>query len=48
MLFVSMLHIAFASPFSLKEVDENCCKKIFQKVVEGNYRDVLEICRKPS
>lgn len=45
--FVSVLHIAFASPFSLKEVDENYHKKIFSKVVEDNYRNVLEIHRKP-
>ena len=46
--FVSVLHIAFASPFSLKEVDENYHKKIFSKVVEDNHRDVLEIHRKPN
>ena len=42
MHLVSMLHIVFASPFILKEVDENYPKKIFLKAVEDNHRDVLE------
>ena len=46
MHFVSVLHIVFASPFFLKEVDENYPKKIFPKAVEDNHRDVLEIHRK--
>ena len=46
--FVSVLHIAFASPFFLKEVDENYPKKIFPKAVEDNHRDVLEIRRKSN
>ena len=42
MHFVSMLYIVFASPFFLKEVDENYPKKIFPKAVEDNHREVLE------
>ena len=42
MHFVSVLHIVFASPFFLKEVDENYPKKIFPKAMEDNHRDVLE------
>ena len=42
MHFVSLLHIVFASPFFLKEVDENYPKKIFPKAMENNHRDVLE------
>ena len=42
MHFVSMFHIAFASLFFLKEVDENYPKKIFPKAVEDNHCDVLE------
>ena len=34
----------FASPFFLKEVDENYPKKIFPKAVEDNHHDVLEFC----
>ena len=37
-----MLYIVFASPFFLKEVDENYPKKIFPKAAEDNHRDVLE------
>ena len=46
--FVSVLHIAFASPFFLKEVDENYPKKIFPKTMEDNNCDVLEIRRKSN
>ena len=42
MHFVFVLHIVFASPFFLKEVDENYPKKIFPKAMEDNHRDVLE------
>ena len=42
MHFVSVLHIVFASPFFLKEVDENYPKKIFPKAMEDNHRDILE------
>ena len=48
MHFVSVLHIAFASQFFLKEVDENYPKKIFPKVMEDNHRDVFEIRRKSN
>ena len=44
MHFVFVLHIAFTSPFFLKEVDENYPKKIFPKAVEDNHCDVLEFC----
>ena len=37
-----MLYIVFASPFFLKEVDENYPKKIFLKAMEDNHLDVLE------
>ena len=40
--FFSLLLIAFASQFFLKEVDENYPKKIFPKAMEDNHRDVLE------
>ena len=40
--FFSVLHIAFTSPFFLKEVDENYPKKIFRKALEDNNSDVLE------
>ena len=42
------LHIVFASPFFLKEVDENYPKKIFPKTMEDNNCDVLEIRRKSN
>ena len=42
MHFVYLLHIVFASPFFLKEVDENYPKKIFPKAMEDNNHDVLE------
>ena len=42
MHFVFMLHIVFASPFFLKEVDENYPKKIFPKAVEDNHHNVLD------
>ena len=45
---VSVLHIVFASPFFLKEVDENYPKKIFPKAMEDNHRDVLKIRRKSN
>ena len=48
MRFVSLLHIVFASPFFLKEVDENYPKKIFPKTMEDNNCDVLEIRRKSN
>ena len=43
MHFVSVFHIVFASPFFLKEVDENYPKKIFPKAMEDNHRGVLEL-----
>ena len=43
MHFASMLNIVFASPFFLKEVDENYPKKIFPKAVEDNHRNVLDM-----
>ena len=43
MHFVFVLHIVFASPFFLKEVDENYPKKIFPKAMEDNHRDVLDM-----
>ena len=48
MHFVSVLHIMFASPFFLKEVDENYPKRIFPKAVEDNHHKVLEISRKSN
>ena len=44
MHFVFMLHIVFASPFFLKEVDANYPKKIFPKDMVDNHRDILEFC----